>query len=353
MAFILWILKKISTKNFQRGGSIGCVNMLMTAKDGIMTHMLSSAGGIRVGKRDTAHIFDLIFKQLMMDLSDRAIVQFINGLFNVDHPLDSVVTRLNTESVSGKLRPLRSDMILSINGLSYHIEDEIHENDRMVLRVFEYGFAEAVRTKTVSDDGRKITLKFPSTRIIYWEAAKDAPDEVILSQEYPDGGHYNYKVKVFNFLEHGIEELERQKLAILLPFYVLKLRRSTVWARTSNRRAELATEMKSIVDGIVTVVERCAKAGVMSESDKRTVLEHTERLYKELFKQYSEFKEADTVLQERILTYSEEAELKGRQEGRQEGKLEVASNLLANGVSPDIIVKSTGLSPDQIKNLMN
>jgi predicted transposase/invertase (TIGR01784 family) len=76
-----------------------------------------------------------------------------------------------------------------------------------------------------------------------------------------------------------------------------------------------------------------------------------------LFAQYNEFREADTMLQERILTYSEEARLEGIKEGVKEGigegKREMAKELLANGVPPDIIAKSAGLPLDQIKGLMN
>jgi predicted transposase/invertase (TIGR01784 family) len=67
------------------------------------------------------------------------------------------------------------------------------------------------------------------------------------------------------------------------------------------------------------------------------------------------------MLQDTILTYSEEAELRGIEkgkkesweEGRQEGKEEVARNLIAHGVPTDIIVKSTGLPLDKIQTLMH
>jgi hypothetical protein len=39
--------------------------------------------------------------------------------------------------------------------------------------------------------------------------------------------------------------------------------------------------------------------------------------------------------------------------GKEEGKLEVARNLLVNGVSPDVIMKSTGLPQEKIRELMN
>jgi predicted transposase/invertase (TIGR01784 family) len=75
------------------------------------------------------------------------------------------------------------------------------------------------------------------------------------------------------------------------------------------------------------------------------------------------------MLKERLLTYSEEAELRGRDEGRKEGRNEgikegrnegikegiekVAKGLLAEGVSPDIIARGSGLPLDTVKALMN
>ena len=48
----------------------------------------------------------------------------------------------------------------------------------------------------------------------------------------------------------------------------------------------------------------------------------------------------------------QEGLLKGKQEGRQEGmiegKLETARNLLANGVSLEVVQKSTGLTAEQL-----
>jgi predicted transposase/invertase (TIGR01784 family) len=44
---------------------------------------------------------------------------------------------------------------------------------------------------------------------------------------------------------------------------------------------------------------------------------------------------------------------KGREEGREEGKLEVARNLLAEGISPDIISRTSGISLEEVQNLQN
>jgi len=47
----------------------------------------------------------------------------------------------------------------------------------------------------------------------------------------------------------------------------------------------------------------------------------------------------------------EGAREEGRAEGRAEGKEEVARNLLAMGISVEVIAKATGLSIDQIRAL--
>ena len=297
-------------------------------------------------KRETFHIFDLVLKRLIT-LSNAAIIQLINGLFDTNYPLDSTVEYPNTETVSRKLRKLMSDTVIIIGGLhAYHLEGEINDDDANVaLKVFEYGFAEGLRTQSIAEEDNVRTIRFPRARILYWETGGKAPDEVTLRLIFPDETRYDYKVKTFKFLDHDISELEKRKMAILLPFYVLKLRKQVVSAKTSQERSELSGEMRSILDKLVEPVDRSAAAGLMNESDKRIVLEHMERLYRELYNQYEELTEVDTMLKDRLLTYSEEAEQRARED--------MAKELLAEGVSPDIIARSSGLPLDTLKALMN
>ena len=290
----------------------------------------------------------------LLRLSEPSIVRFINGLFGKNHPLDSTVEYPGTESVSRNLKRLLSDMIVIIDGRhAYHIEAEIRDDENIAVRVFEYGFAQGLRAKTTSDDGKKISVKFPDARIRYLETKKHTPDEVTLSLEFPGGSGYEYTVKTFKFLEYEMEELKRRGLTILLPFYVLKLRKRVVAARKASTRAKLYEEMRSVLDELVSLTERAVRENTLTESDGRTLLECTEMLYQELYQQDDELKGADTMLKETILTYSEEAELRGREEGREEGRKEMMKNLLANGISPDIIAKSAGLSLERVQALVN
>jgi predicted transposase/invertase (TIGR01784 family) len=124
-----------------------------------------------------------------------------------------------------------------------------------------------------------------------------------------------------------------------------------VAAQTSNQRSVLAVEMKSVLDDLVSAVDRSEKAGYINESDKRTVLELMERLYRELFVQYKEFTGVDTMLQERILTYSEEAELRGMEKGMEKGKKEVARSMLARGMPLLEVAEIAGLPMDKLQDL--
>jgi hypothetical protein len=174
----------------------------------------------------------------------------------------------------------------------------------------------------------------------------------MLSLEFSDGGNYDYKVKAFKFLDHSVDELEKSKLAILLPFYVLKLRKQAVSAKTSERRAELAKEMKPMLDELVTAADRAERTGLMSEADKRIVLEHMDRLYRELFAQYTEFKKVDVMLQDRILTYSEEAAKKAAKEAKLEKSFDVAKRMLERGMALPEIAEIVEVPIDKLQTLL-
>ena len=49
----------------------------------------------------------------------------------------------------------------------------------------------------------------------------------------------------------------------------------------------------------------------------------------------------------------EKGRAEGREQGRAEGKLEIAKNLLAMGIPMDKVVQASGLTEEQISDLMN
>ena len=94
------------------------------------------------------------------------------------------------------------------------------------------------------------------------------------------------------------------------------------------------------------------KTGLLGEPDGRIVLEYTERLYKELYQNFEEFKEADVMLQETILTYSEEAELRGMEKGMEKGRELVALAMLKRGMALQEVAEISGLPVDKLQDLV-
>ncbi|GHS94015.1 hypothetical protein AGMMS50276_05750 [Synergistales bacterium] len=303
------------------------------------------------------HIFDLMLKRLI-SLSDSSTIHLINGLFDKDYPQGSKVEYPNVENVSAKLRKRLSDKVIAINGDKYHIEAEIKDNAEIMVRMFDYDYADALSAKELHEDGNMF-LKFPEARVIYWEPTKKTPDEVSLHFKFSNGQESVYNVKTFKLFDYSIKELGDRKLTTLLPFYVMKLRKKIAGAKSSKARQGLSGEMKVVLDELVDIVERCEAAGTIAETDSNVVLSMVDRLYQELYGQYGELAEVDIMLQDRLVTRFEEALLErgqkghqeGRQKGRQEGLIEAALNLLKMGLDKETVSKGTGLSMEEVQKL--
>jgi hypothetical protein len=300
--------------------------------------------------RETRQIFDLVFKRLIQEASPRAVVALVNGLFGTNFPLDSPVSFPNKEKVTEDLRRIVSDMIIVIAGEVFHIEAQIDDDLNMALRMFRYGYHEAVSRPDVGEDG-SLTISFPQARVLYWETTKRTSDKITLHVIYPDQSRHDFTVPAFKVLEHGIEELEGMRLALLLPFYVLKYRREVKTARSDEDWLALVPAVEETMKRLLDAVQNLRGAGLLTEGDEEIILGEVELLYSKLYEPYEGFREARTMIDERIMTRFDKMrmefdrmKIETRAEGKAEGKAEVARNLLKAGVSKDVIVQATGLT---------
>jgi hypothetical protein len=97
--------------------------------------------------RDDTAVFDRSFKRIIDSLSPGALVYFINSLFGSAHPPDSEVKRLNTEQIDKNLKKTQPDEVVSIEGVTYLIEEQTVDDANMAIRIFEYGYAQALKDK--------------------------------------------------------------------------------------------------------------------------------------------------------------------------------------------------------------
>ena len=320
-------------------------------------------------KDTTSQIFDKLMKRILLYLSKPSVVALINGLFSDNFPPNSEVTYNQTENVDSNLKRTVADIIITLRTKDrtrrFHMEVQIDDDHTIVLRVFEYGFQDALRHQTTQ--GNKITLPFPAPVIIFLEHTEKTPDEVILELDFGKHGKVDYPVPAIKFLNYSVEEICEKQMTILLPLYLLKLRREVENAkrRKTQRKETLrqcAKKLKALIEKhLFPAIEANEKAGLLTHSDAFELLRLLDRLYAHLYGGIVEFKEeeVDAVFADVIeLRYDaelaeEKAKIKAAMQAEHaanlwEEKREAARNFKKNGVSYDVIAKSLRLSVAEV-----
>ena len=88
-------------------------------------------------KDNITQIYDKIFKRILT-LSNVAVINFINGIFNKNFPTDSKLTYNWTENIKNSLEKTIADTIITVNDTEkFHAEAQIGSDSTISLRVFE------------------------------------------------------------------------------------------------------------------------------------------------------------------------------------------------------------------------
>ncbi|MBQ8326201.1 MAG: hypothetical protein IJX86_03930 [Lachnospiraceae bacterium] len=234
------------------------------------------------------HIYDSAFKRILT-LSSKAVVNLINGLFGTEYSTDSKITYNWTEHENKDLKWTLADAILTINNkFSYHMEAQMTEDEEIVFRVFEYGFGHAYQNRIV-DKGEE-TLFFPQPRIIYLseKEADKVQDEYVLKLNFGEQGTFCYRVPVVKLQRISTEELDKRKMVILIPFFLLKLRSKIQKSRTKDNIEEL---QYLILNDIIGSINRNEEVGNISKIDAYNLKDLTLKLYWDIYAQYNELEE--------------------------------------------------------------
>jgi len=212
----------------------------------------------------------------------------------------------------------------------------------IVLRIFESGYGYGRDEKNFSPDGVR-TIRFPFPKVIQIQGRADSPQ--VLRLIFPDGIGYDYKVDVFNLLDHEVAELEERGLALLFPFYVLKLRKAVERAKTHEELQALAGSLNVLIDELLGAIDRCTKKGIIEKEDALEIFERLGNLHNEIYSRHKELVEGENIMKLWSITeeIKKEAELKA--------KLEDAANMLAEGISPETTARCTHLPLSRVKRL--
>jgi len=318
-------------------------------------------------EENIAQIYDKVFKRILT-LSNVAVITFINGIFDRNFPTGSKLTYNWTESIKNSLEKTIADTIITVNDSEkFHIEVQINSDSTIAMRVFDYGYQDALKYKKVEPD--RIILEFPQSKVIYLEHNSNTPDTVVLELDFKNQGKFEYKIPAMKFLDYSIDELNKQHLAILLPLYLLKLRREI----EKEQSTENALKLKALIgDGIIKSIEDNEKAGNITDYDVVILIGLLEKLYNHLYGGIQKFKEegvkdmisdklildVDIAMYERdkAIQKLEKAEEKAKKLEKKAIKLEekalkIAQNMLDSGMAVEQIQNLTELPLNKITGL--
>jgi len=306
-------------------------------------------------EENITQIYDKIFKRILT-LSNAAVVNFINGIFNRKFPKDSKLTYNWTENIKNNLEKTIADTIITVNGTEkFHVEIQINSDSTIALRVFDYGYQDALKYKKVEND--RIILEFPQSKIIFLEHNSNTPDMVVLELQFKKQGKFEYKIPTMKFLNYSIEDLNKQHLVILLPLYLLKLRKEI----EKEKSSENAVKLKALInDGIIKTIEDNEKAGNITHEDTIVLIGLLEKLYIYLYGNIKKFKEEGVkdMLSEKLILdidrvmYKAEKDKEQAEKKAEEKKaLEIAKNLLKMDMTIEQIKNVTNLPLSKIKGL--
>ena len=206
-------------------------------------------------------IFDKIFKRIIT-LSSPTVINFINGIFEVDYPLDSELTYNWTESVDDKLKKTIADTIITINRTdSFHIEAQMYKDDNSImLRMFDYGFNHSKKRPEdiYDDDGIRcgVRLIFPKQIVIYLDSSKHIPDSYIITLVVEGGKEFSYSVPTIKFQDEDMSEVIRKHMIILLPFKLLKIRERFKKEYDSYTKNGNSVKLQNVVQELRDIYER-------------------------------------------------------------------------------------------------
>lgn len=297
-------------------------------------------------------IYDRIGKR-SLSLSQRTTVQLINGLYGTDYPEDSPVDYHWTEHTAEDLRRTLADTIITINHRdSYHMELQMNLDQEIVLRVFEYGYRHALTRR-----GDSMVLNFPEPMVLYLYETGNTADEEELLVDFGSQGKFLYKVPVFKYLSIPLEELNRRKLIVLIPFQLLRLRREIEKKRTPENIEALK---QLISHDIIQSIRENEEAGNISRSDGRKLRQMTLQLYRHIYEKYDELEkegvnamaEEALILEIDIIEQEHRKELREKDSVIQEKSTAIqALKLMLKGIPDPDICRKTGLTQAQLDEL--
>ena len=292
---------------------------------------------------------DQILK-LLFKVSNRTLVNTINGLFNENFEPDDItvsVSKTATEFIKDSLDVLRADMFLKVvkadKRRHFHIEYQLNPANTMGIRVFEYGILKALELLREGDNADDIIL--PKAVVIHFEESGTIPDQYVKGVIFPNGTRNEYTVDVIKYWTLSDKALVKKKLYNLLPLQLFTLRAELDKITSAETKITMG---KKVSKKIANIVEDLYQQNEINSDDHDKIITGLAELVKHVDERY-ELNQKLSGVNEMIKTLN--IARKAEKKGEQKKAVETAKKMLLKNRPIDEIVEFTGLTEKKITDI--
>lgn len=305
-------------------------------------------------------IYDGAFRTILNDCR-QMVLPLINEIFGEEYQGDETVEfhpnehYMDQQDQPDSKRITDTNFSVSGNGKKkkYHLECESSLPDgRISIRLFEYDAQIAL------DEGEVIretlTVTFPHTAVLYLRTYKKTAGEMRYVINTP-GGTVEYAVPVIRVDRYSLDEIFAKHLLMLLPFYIFSHERKFPEYNASRHMLmKLTAEYREILGRL----ERLEHEGKIGAFDKRTIIELSRDVIRELAKKYENVQKGVGDIMSGALIETEARAIlnigkqEGRKEGKEENQRETALRMIRSGkMTGEEVAEYTGLAMEEVIRL--
>lgn len=297
------------------------------------------------------NIYDGAFRTILNDCR-KLILPIINEIFRETYTGEEKIQFFPNEHFLDQQDKADKERITDTNFTvfgkipkKYHIECESSLPDgKITIRLFEYDAQIALDEGAVTEE--TLTVTFPNTAVLYLRSYNKTPDKMKYIIVTP-GGTVQYDVPIMKVQTYSLDDIFEKGLLMLIPFYIFSHEKSFPEYNSNEQKlAQLKAEYQTILERL----DELEQQGVIGAFDKRTIIELSGDVIKEIAQKYENVQKGVGDLMRGTLIETEARRILNK--GINETKKETALRMLKTGkLTIEEIAECSELSVTEVEQL--
>jgi len=301
------------------------------------------------------NIYDGAFRTILNDCR-KLVIPLINEIFGEQYTGEEEIQFFPNEHFIDRQDEADRERITDTNFTAfgkipkkYHLECESSLPDgKITVRLFEYDAQIALDEGELTE--KTLTVTFPNTAVLYLRTYKNTPDKMKYVIVTP-GGTVQYDVPIMKVQAYSLDDIFNKNLLMLIPFYIFSHEKSFAEYNSNEQRlAEIIEEYRNILERL----DKLELQRVIGAFDKRTIIELSRDVIKEITKKYENVKKGVGDMMSGALIETEARTIlnQGISQGINETKKKTAIKMLNMGkLTIEEIAECSELSVAEVKQL--